>query len=91
MTNQTPNNTAREQTNWAKPAGPLHTGAVDAGAINLNVEGRTLTGPLKGFGQMWQKTYSVRLSGASSSTMPASSPARWRCSTWPPPAGRPSP
>jgi hypothetical protein len=63
MTDQTPNNTTREQTNWAKPAGPLHTGAVDAGAINLNVEGRALTGPLKGFGQMWQKTYSVRLSG----------------------------
>jgi hypothetical protein len=64
MTDQTPNNTTREQTNWAKPAGPLHTGAVDSGAINLNVEGRNLTGPLKGFGQMWQKTYSVRLSGA---------------------------
>jgi len=64
MTDQTPNNTAREQANWAKPAGPLHTGAVDSGAINLNVEGRTLTGPLKGFGQMWQKTYTVRLSGA---------------------------
>jgi hypothetical protein len=37
---------------------------VQAGAINLNVEGRKLTGPLKGFGQMWQKTYTVRLSGA---------------------------
>jgi len=62
MTDQTPSNN-RDQ-NWAKPSGPLHTGAVDAGAINLNVEGRALTGPLKGFGQMWQKTYTVRLSGA---------------------------
>jgi hypothetical protein len=33
-------------------------------AINLNVEGRRLTGPVKGFGQMWQKTYKVRLDGA---------------------------
>lgn len=32
--------------------------------INLNVEGRQLVGPLQGFGQMWQKTDSVRLSGA---------------------------
>jgi hypothetical protein len=62
MTDQTPPPT-REQTNWARPAGPLKTGAVQADAINLNVEGRQLTGPLKGFGQMWQKTYTVRLSG----------------------------
>jgi hypothetical protein len=39
--------------------------SVAPGAINLNVEGKQLTGPLKGFGQMWQKTYWVRLSGAS--------------------------
>jgi hypothetical protein len=30
----------------------------------LNVEGRQLIGPLNGFGQMWQKTYKVRLSNA---------------------------
>jgi hypothetical protein len=35
-----------------------------AGAINLNVEGRHVAGALQGFGQMWQKTYWVRLSGA---------------------------
>ena len=35
-----------------------------AGAVNLNVDGRKLTGPLNGFGQLWQKTYKVRLSGA---------------------------
>ncbi len=35
-----------------------------AGAVNLNVDGRRLTGPLNGFGQLWQKTYKVRLSGA---------------------------
>jgi len=63
MTDPEPTPT-REQTNWAKTPGPLHTGAVQAGAINLNVEGRRLTGPLKGFGQMWQKTYTVRLAGA---------------------------
>ena len=34
-------------------------------AVNLNVEGRRAVGPLQGFGRMWQKTYWVRLSGAS--------------------------
>ncbi len=48
---------------WARPVGRLHVSDVPAGAINLNVEGRELTGPLRGFGQMWQKTYRVRLAG----------------------------
>ncbi len=48
---------------WALPVSKLKTEDVPAGAINLNVDGRRLTGPLKGFGQMWQKTYQVRLPG----------------------------
>jgi hypothetical protein len=48
---------------WAKPVERLHVAGVPGEAINLNVEGRQLTGPLHGFGQMWQKTYLVRLSG----------------------------
>ena len=39
-------------------------GATPAGALNLNVTGKHVTGPLKGFGQLWQKTYSVRLTGS---------------------------
>jgi hypothetical protein len=46
---------------WATPVGKLKMGARPGEAVNLNVDGRRLTGPLKGFGQMWQKTYSVRL------------------------------
>lgn len=49
---------------WAKPVDKLRVSGVPASAINLNVEGRQLTGPLQGFGQLWQKTYRVRLSGA---------------------------
>jgi hypothetical protein len=37
---------------------------VPAGAANVNVHGRHEVGPLQGFGQLWQKTYRVRLSGA---------------------------
>ena len=39
-------------------------GAMLAGAVNLNVTGKQVTGPLKGFGQLWQKTYSVRLTAS---------------------------
>jgi len=48
---------------WALPVSKLKTEDVPAGAVNLNVDGRRLTGPIKGFGQMWQKTYTVRLPG----------------------------
>lgn len=50
---------------WAKPVDRLTVDGVPAGAINLNVDGKQLAGPLQGFGQMWQKTYRVRLSGSS--------------------------
>ena len=49
---------------WATPVSRLQVSEVPRGAINLNVEGRQLTGPMHGFGQLWQKTYTVRLSGA---------------------------
>ena len=49
---------------WAAPVARIQMTHVPAGALNLNVNGRQLTGPLKGFGQLWQKTYSIRLSGA---------------------------
>jgi hypothetical protein len=48
---------------WAKPMSRLHVETLPVGAINLNVEGRRLVGPLQGFGQMWQKTFAVRLIG----------------------------
>jgi len=57
-----PSQSSREST-WAKPVDKLKVSGVSGEAINLNVEGRALTGPLKGFGQMWQRTYKVRLPG----------------------------
>ena len=48
---------------WATQVGKLKVDNVP-GAINLNVAGRELVGPLQGFGQLWQKTYWVRLAGA---------------------------
>ena len=39
----------------------LQVTRVPTGALNLNVEGRRIVGPLQGFGQMWQKTYRLHL------------------------------
>lgn len=56
----------RDAANWASQGAHLTVAEVPAGAVNLNVEGRAVVGPLQGFGPLWQKTYRMRLSGASS-------------------------
>ncbi len=58
MTQRDPDST------WAKPVDRLAMGEVPAEAINLNVSGKRLTGPVQGFGQLWQKTYRIRFEGA---------------------------
>ena len=50
--------------NWAAPVSRLEVGAAPTEALNLNVKGRRLAGPVQGFGRLWQKTYRVRLTGA---------------------------
>ena len=45
----------RDSAYWAQTS-TLKVGRVPTGALNLNVEGRQLLGPLQGFGQLWQKT-----------------------------------
>src|SRR4030067_3455376 len=54
---------SREDAHWAHPVSRLKVGEVPAGAVNLNVEGRQVVGPLQGFGQLWQKTYQFLLRG----------------------------
>lgn len=53
----------RDFENWAKPVDAFHVGEVAEGARKGNVEGRRPTGPLQGFGQLWQKSYRVRIPG----------------------------
>lgn len=48
---------------WALGRNVLRVSDVPDGAVNLNVEGRRVIGALQGFGQLWQKTYTVRLTG----------------------------
>jgi hypothetical protein len=68
---------------WATPSRALRVGDMPAGAINLNVAGRRLVGPVQGFGQLWQKTYRVRLGDA---VAPADVIREWKAnyaSYWP--------
>ena len=52
---------ARDATHWAKAVSRLNVSEVPEGAVNINVSGKRLAGPIQGFGKMWQKTYQVRL------------------------------
>lgn len=57
------NQQPRDAANWAQRVSELQISRVPTGALNLNVEGLQAVGPLQGFGQLWQKTYRVRLPG----------------------------
>ncbi|MBX7233649.1 MAG: hypothetical protein K1X65_04640 [Caldilineales bacterium] len=72
----TPPSTPPKEGTWAKPVDRLQVGDISGEAVNLNVQGRQLAGPLKGFGQLWQKTYKIRLAGAQAT--PQEVIARWR-------------
>lgn len=75
---------SRDAAFWAKDVSILRVGEVPAGAVNLNVTGRRVVGPIQGFGKMWQKTYRVRLAGPE--VTPAEVIAAWKAdfqSFWP--------
>lgn len=65
METPTPNRKAEDA--WAKNVDRLKVTGMTGEADNLNVEGRHLTSPLNGFGQLWQKTYRVALVGSQAS------------------------
>lgn len=56
---------SRDAEYWAKGVTILHADQKPSDGINLNVTGRRVVSPIQGFGQMWEKTYQVRLAGAS--------------------------
>jgi len=68
--------TPRDAANWAKHVTTLRLGEVPDEAINLNVTGKRLVGPIQGFGKLWQKTYRVELTGVE--TTPAAAIATWK-------------
>lgn len=53
--------TARDIAYWAKPVSRLVVPPMPPKAINKNMNGRRAVGPINGFGQLWQKTYRLRV------------------------------
>jgi len=51
----------RDAAYWSSSGSSLKVTNIPSGALNLNVDGRQVVGPLQGFGQMWQKIYRIRL------------------------------
>jgi hypothetical protein len=49
----------RDQESWAKPVDRLATTAT--GVSSDTVTGKRVSGPLQGFGQLWQKTFAIRV------------------------------
>jgi hypothetical protein len=59
---------SRDEENWAKPISELHVShELPSKAVNLNIEGRRVAGISGGFGKMWQKTYTIALTGSNAS------------------------
>lgn len=67
--------TNRDAANWARPVDRLSAAGV-AGARDDAVTGKRVSGPLQGFGQLWQKSFSVRLDGVD--TTPEAVIATWK-------------
>lgn len=73
MTSPTPPSTPSEPSEpassldaayWARLATPtLTVGPTPLQAVNLNVQGRRLYGPIQGFGPLWKKTFRIRMPG----------------------------
>lgn len=75
----------RDAAYWAKRVTHLRLGEVPPEALNLNVTGKRVVGPIQGFGKLWQKTYRVELRGVELD--PAEVIATWKqrfASFWPP-------
>ena len=45
----------RDAAYWAQNVSALKVAHAPDEALNLNIDGRQLVGPLQGFGQLWQK------------------------------------
>ncbi len=62
---------------WARPVERLAVSDPAGGGLAATVAGRRVAGPLQGFGQMWQKTFRVRLPAEPGLT-PESVVATWK-------------
>jgi hypothetical protein len=76
MTAQAPDPVpARDAAHWATPVDRLSASGVSGAPVD-SVSGKRVAGPLQGFGQLWQKTFTVRLDG--SDHTPSAVIATWK-------------
>jgi anti-anti-sigma factor len=61
---------------WARSLDRLTLAAMPPSAMNINVEGRRLAGPVQGFGRLWEKRYRLHL--AQTDLAPREIIAIWR-------------
>jgi pyruvate/2-oxoglutarate dehydrogenase complex dihydrolipoamide dehydrogenase (E3) component/anti-anti-sigma regulatory factor len=54
---------ARDTSYWANPVSRLSVPPMPPEAINRNMNGLRVVGPVDGFGQLWQKTYRLNIDG----------------------------
>jgi anti-anti-sigma regulatory factor len=52
---------SRDTSYWTKPVAQLSMPAMPPVAIARNMNGRRVVGPVDGFGQLWQKTYRLKI------------------------------
>ena len=65
-TRSIPETPARDTAYWAKPLIRLNVPTMPPEAINRNMNGLRVVGPVDGFGQLWQKMYRLRVTKAGS-------------------------
>jgi len=73
---------------WARPIEKIVLSEVPEGAVNLNVDGLRAVGPLQGFGQLWEKTYRVRLGGSNATPREAIAALKQHFPSFQPPQNR---
>lgn len=61
---EAPAGAARDEGRWALGIRRLKVPDMPRQARNINVDGRRAVGPAEGFGQLWQKTYRLRIDKA---------------------------
>jgi hypothetical protein len=74
-TDQRPIDQGRDAANWAQPVDRLSAAGVQGATVD-SVTGKRVSGPLQGFGQLWQKTFTVRLTDVE--LTPAQLVAAWK-------------
>jgi hypothetical protein len=59
-----PDETKTRADSWAHPVGRLKVTDQQVPAAGYNIQGRQVASPLQGFGQLWRKTYRIRLTNS---------------------------